>query len=161
MEAGKLNQGSIYLLLYGMIGVVGLANVIYHFHRYEIGDSSKLNKYRLSPNHILIKLRLFKYNNNFNYFLLIPYLIAWILFFIIFILYIIYWCGIKILEVFFLNQWVNIALLGLILAYMSYALFIEPKIRDSNQFESPDFVMNSEEKKDKKDEQIESSTTQV
>ena len=114
------------------MAIVYIGMCIYYFHRYDIGDSSKLNKYRLSPNNILIKLKLFKYNNNFNYFLLIPYLIAWNLFFIVFILYIIYWCGIKNLESFFLNKWVNISLMGLMLLYMAYLLFIEVKILDSN-----------------------------
>lgn len=127
-----MNRNLIYLLLLGMMAIVYIGMCIYYFHRYDIGDSSKLNKYRLSPNNILIKLKLFKYNNNFNYFLLIPYLIAWNLFFIVFILYIIYWCGIKNLESFFLNKWVNISLMGLMLLYMAYLLFIEVKILDSN-----------------------------
>ncbi len=135
---------------------------MYYSHRYgDISDNSDLNKYKLSEKNILIRLKLFKYNNNFNYLLLIPYLIAWNLLFALLILYIIYWCGVVGLESFFASIYLNITLAGVMLLFMCYSGFMHIKIRDHNRLEAPDFVMNSEEKKDKKDEQIESSTTQV
>ena len=64
----------VYFPLIISIYLVYLSATIYYSHRYTIRNSSTFNKYRLSPNNILIRLKLFKYNNDFNYFLLIPYL---------------------------------------------------------------------------------------
>lgn len=78
---------SIIILVYGL--------VCYYVQKYEINEDSKLFKYRPSKNNILIKLKLFKYDWKFNYLLLIPYLISWIIFITILILYILYWIGIE------------------------------------------------------------------
>ena len=65
----------IYSPLWLAICIVVAGWMIYYSQKYRIGDASTMNKYKLSPTHILIKLKLFKYDNRFNYFLLIPYLV--------------------------------------------------------------------------------------
>ena len=139
----------MYFPLIISILLILLSAVIYYHHSYEIGDSSSLNKYKGSKENILIRLKFFKYNNNFNFILLIPYLIAWNLFFIVFILYIIYWCGIAKLEVFFASIWTNNLGIGLIIVYITYGAFIQRKIFYSNNLEKPDFL--TDEEKNKKD----------
>ena len=141
----------IYAPLLIAVFLIGWSADTYYNHRYDIGTSSSMNKYRLPREHILIRLKLFKYNNNFNYFLLIPYLIAWNLFFMIFIFYSIYWCGVGILANFFASKYVIFAMIILMLLYMGYTGFIQQKILNSNRIEKPNFKMEQKQKADKKD----------
>ena len=141
----------IYFPLVCSIVTVACGAILYYIQRYEITNNNKFNRYKVPPNNILIKLKLFRYDNRFNYFLLIPYLIAWNLFFIILILYIIYWCGVVELEVFFVNKWVGLSLCILLVLYISYSGFIDALILHSYTFASPDFIMDSKQKDDKKD----------
>ena len=94
----------IYSPLWLAICIVVAGWMIYYSQKYRIGDASTMNKYKLSPTHILIKLKLFKYDNRFNYFLLIPYLVSWGLFLLIFVLYILYWLGVAQLKIFLGNK---------------------------------------------------------
>ena len=120
------NQELIYFPLGLSIMLVIAGAIVYYVHRYGgIPDNSFYTKFKLSKNNFLIRLKLFKYDNNFNWFLLIPYLIAWNLFFVVVILYIIYWCGVAELECFFVSKWGNFLLIGLSLLYMLYSAFID------------------------------------
>ena len=120
------NQALIYCPLALSLLVLFAGAIVYYVHRYGgIPDNSFYNKHKPSKNNFLIRLKLFKYDNNFNYFLLIPYLIAWNLFFVIVILYIIYWCGVMELKNVFMCKWVNFSLLGIGLLYMLYSAFID------------------------------------
>ena len=125
---------------------------IYYFHRYgDLKNNSIYDKYKLSPNNILIRLKLFKYNNNFNLILLIPYLITIGLFVVIFTLYIIYWCGLTVLEDFFKNRWLIIALMGIAILFMGYSAVIDRMIGNSGGWNSPDFSVNNGTAKDEKE----------
>lgn len=126
--------------------------IVYYIQRVPISSNSKLNKYKLSPKNILIRLRLFKYDNRFNYFLLIPYLFSWLLFFVVLILYIIYWCGSAKLESFFLCMWVNLSMAFIPLGLMTYSAFIRELISRTNGLGKPDFKVD--EKKDEKDKPL-------
>lgn len=126
-----------------LLVIVGASN--YYHHKYSIDASSAMNKFKLSEDHILIRLKLFKYDNNFNYFLLVPYLIAWNLFFVILILYIIYWFGVTSMTAFFTNKWCILALLIVLLLYMGYGGIIQQVILHSNRLEKPTFIMDKED----------------
>ena len=116
----------IYLPLILSVLLVVSGVVVYYIHRYGgIPDNSFYNKYKPSKNNILIRLKLFKYDNNFNYFLLIPYLVAWGLFFGIVVLYIICWCGVIELKTLFVKKWFAFSLLGLAFLYMLYSAIID------------------------------------
>ena len=122
MKASNL----IYFPLALSLLLVVVGAMVYYNHRYgDIPDNSFYNKYKPSKNNFLVRLKLFKYDNNFNYFLLIPYLFSWLVFFVIVVLYIIYWCGVIGLESFFVSKWVNSSLIGLILLYALYTVFID------------------------------------
>ena len=147
-------MNSIYLVyfpLFNAIFSVVCGAIVYYVQRVPISTNSKLNKYKLSPKSILIKLKLFKYDNRFNYFLLIPYLFSWLLFFVVLILYIVYWCGIIQLESFFACKWVNVLMVFIPLGLMTYSAFIRELISCTNGLEVPDFIMEKNEKKDKLD----------
>lgn len=142
---------AVFILVFGIN--------IYCIHRYgDLRNNSIYDKYKLSPNNILIRLKLFKYNNNFNLILLIPYLITIGLFVVILILYVIYWCGATRLELFLGNRWLSVILLVVAIFFMAYSAIIDSMIGNSGGWDSPDFTMNSKNlndkeknKKDKKD----------
>lgn len=73
----------------------------YFLQRFDINEDSKLYKYRPKPNHILLKLKIFKDNKRFNYFLLIPYLLSWFVFISVFFLYCLYWLGVPYIRKYF------------------------------------------------------------
>lgn len=128
------------LTLAVLLVFMGFSN--YYHHRYTIEDSSTLNKYKLAQDHILIRLKLFKYDNNFNYFLLVPYLIAWVLLFVALILYIIYWCGAVEMAFFFKNKVLLASLVVVLLLYMGYGGIIQQVILHSNRLDTPTFIMD-------------------
>ena len=130
------------LTLVVLLVVMGFSN--YYHHRYTIEDSSTLNKYKLAQDHILIRLKLFKYDNNFNYFLLVPYLIAWGLLFVALILYSIYWCGVVEMAFFFKNKALLASLVVALLLYMGYGGIIQQVILHSNRLDTPTFTMDNE-----------------
>ena len=138
------------LVLAGFILFWGIN--IYCIHRYgDLKNNSIYDKYKLSPNNILIRLKLFKYNNNFNLILLIPYLITIGLFVVILIFYIIYWCGVTFLEELFKNHWVIIALIGIAILFMGYSAIIDNMIGNSGGWDSPDFSVDNGTTKDEKE----------
>lgn len=130
----------IYMPLFLAIFLVFLGANTYYHHKYNIEESSTLNKFKLPENHILIRWKLFKYDNNFNYFLLVPYLIAWNLFFVVLILYIVYWCGVVVMATFFTNIGFVFPLMILLLFYMGYSGIIQQVILHSNRLEKPTFI---------------------
>ena len=95
----------IYLPMIMSIFSVAIGALIYYLPKYEITDYNSINKYKISKNNILIKLKLFKYDNRFNYFLLIPYLLTWIIFFVVFILYVLYWYGLSAVGNIFVSKY--------------------------------------------------------
>lgn len=142
-------MNSIYLAyfpLFNAIFSVVCGAIVYYDQRVPISTNSKLNKYKLSKTNILIKLKLFKYDNKFNYFLLIPYLFSWLLFFVILILYIIYWCGITQLARFFICRWVNLSMVLIPLGLMIYSAFMRELISCANGLDVPDFITEKNEK---------------
>lgn len=124
---------------------------MYYNHRYDIADESTLNKYRLPKEHFLIKLKLFKYNNDFNYFLLVPYLMGWNIFFIILTLYILYWCGVTSLVNFFTSKWVLAILFLLYILYLLYFGIFQHIILLSNRTRKTDFKWEENSKEADKD----------
>lgn len=138
----------IYSPLWLAICIVVAGWMIYYSQKYRIGDASTMNKYKLSPTHILIKLKLFKYDNRFNYFLLIPYLVSWGLFLLIFVLYILYWLGVAQLKIFLGNKFFILSLIGLLLLYMLYMGGMQQHILNSNRIEKPNFVVENKKKED-------------
>lgn len=142
----------IYSPLCLAICIVVAGWMIYYSQKYKISDTSTMNKYKLSPTHILIKLKLFKYDNRFNYFLLIPYLASWSLFLIIVVLYVLYWFGIVVLANLFGSKFFIFSLMGLLLLYMAYMGGIQQLILNSNGIEKPNFLTDKEQKKDEKEE---------
>ena len=103
-----------------------------------------INKFKLSQDHFFIKLKLFKYDNNFNLLFLIPYLIAWSLFFAVLIVYIFYWCGALALVTLLTNKWVNLFLIVLLLLCMGYSAIIDQVILHGGRLEKPTFVIEQE-----------------
>ena len=138
----------IYSPLWLAICIVVAGWMIYYSQKYKIGDTSTMNKYKLSQTHILIKLKLFKYDNRFNYFLLIPYLVSWGLFLLIFVLYILYWLGVAQLKIFLGNKFFILSLMGLLLLYMLYMGGMQQHILNSNRIEKPNFVVENKKKED-------------
>ncbi len=141
----------IYAPLVIAVFLVLCGAMVYYVQGYKITDNNKINKYKLSPNNILIRLKLFKYNNKFNLLLVVPYLITWNLFFVVLILYIVYWCGLTGLGSFFASRWVNFSLSGLSLLILTYHAFIRQKILYGYTLAKPNFVMEDEQTKDEKD----------
>ena len=137
----------IYSPLWLVICIVIAGWMIYYSQKYRIGDASTMNKYKLSPTHILIKLKLFKYDNRFNYFLLIPYLVSWGLFLLIFVLYILYWLGVAELGNLFKAEFFIFSLISLLLLYMIYMAVIQQHILNSNRVEGPNFIIENKKKK--------------
>ena len=103
---------AMVLLVYGWM--------CYYLQKYEIYEGNKLFKCRPSIDNVLIRLKLFKYDWRFNYFLLIPYLLAWTVFLATIVMYCFYWCGIKELEVILLQKWFLLIIVCLFLAVMIY-----------------------------------------
>jgi len=134
----------IYYPLLGAVLLLSYGAMCYYLQKHEIQSNNKMFKHRPSSNHILIKLKLFKYDWKFNYWLLIPYLLAWNIFLGTICLYLFYWCGIKALETILLQKWFLLIIGVLCLIMMIYAPVIQAVI----------FRYNSITKKIGKDEKI-------
>lgn len=145
-----MDSVKVYAALIGVSFLVLWAARLYYFPRYKIGDSRTFYKGKLSKNNILIKLGFFKYNDNANWFLLIPYLLAWILFIATLIAYIVYWSGVEQLVVFFTSKWVGIFIIQLFPLYLAYEAILNIIYTSSGNLviNKPDFKV--EEKKDEK-----------
>ena len=116
--------------------------ICYFLQKFEIGETNKLYRFRPSKNNLLIKLRIFKYDWRFNYFLLIPYLFSWGIFLTVFILYILYWTKINTMKDLFLSYWFNFTLAAFIILMMIYIAVIQVVI-DMNSL--PDFRFPKDE----------------
>ena len=125
----------IYTPLVFSLIILYLGIICYYMQKYEINEDSKLFKYRPNENNILIKLKLFKYDWRFNYLLLIPYLIAWGIFIIIFVLYFLYWVGVKGLINLFSLYWCHIVLLIVMFLMVIYIAVIKEIINFYNSKE--------------------------
>ena len=146
-----MDSVKVYALLIGVSFLVLWAARLYYLPRYNIGDSRAFYKGKLSPNNILIKLKLFKDNDNSNWFLLVPYLLAWNLFIATLIAYIVYWSGVEQLAAFFTSKWVGIFIIQLFPLYLVYEAILNIIYTSSGNLviNKPDFKV--EEKKDEKD----------
>lgn len=128
---------------------------LYYVRRYGgIPENSFFNKYKPSKDSILIRLKLFKYDNNFNYFLLVPYILVWNISLSIVFLYIIYWCGIKELKILFLNKWFILSIIIFVILIVVYGRLIDLMriYGKSNDDNGRDFIMKNEKEKTKDDE---------
>lgn len=134
----------MYTPLVFAVIILYLGILCYYLQKYEIDENSKLFKYRPNKNNILIKLKLFKYDWRFNYFLLIPYLISWLVFIITLILYMLYWIGVKCLIDLFLMYWFHRALVILILLMEIYIATLQTII---NFYNEKAYSLTKEEKK--------------
>ena len=140
------------MLLIAAVMLLVWSSLIYFKLKRPITDYSKLNKYKLSKNNILIKLKLFKYDNRFNYLLLIPYLTTWGIFFVSLILYIIYWCGVSALVIILGSSGVYyLFIIGTVLL-LGYLVFLEniliPRSYTLDKYNFPEDKTNDEEEKD-------------
>lgn len=122
--------------------------LVYYVQAYEITDYNSFNKYKISKNNILIKLKLFKYDNRFNYFLLIPYLITCCIFIVVLILYVVYLFGVVELLMLIINKYVNLVLYGLAVLLLVYKTIIRKVILNSYSHQKYNF---SEDKKNDND----------
>ena len=115
---------TVILLIYGV--------ACYYLQRNEIKRDNKMFRCRPSSKNILIKLKFFKYDWRFNYFLLIPYLLAWTIFFLIISLYFLYWFGIKEIQIILLQNWLLSIIMVLWLIMIIYICIIQQIINVYN-----------------------------
>lgn len=127
------------------------ATLLYNAQSGIIKDDSKWNKYKLKSNSVLIKLKIFKYNNDANWLLVAPYLLAWIVDVLILILYAIYACGAVGLNALFTSTWFIFVSCSILPIIIVYYILIREKIIESYKFEKPYFLTDEEQKKDEKD----------
>lgn len=117
-----------YAILCCAVQILIFGALCFYCMKYDISKDSKLHKYRPSKNSILLRWKLFKDDKRFNYFLIIPYLIAWNIFIVVFIIYVLWWCGISYIEnILSLNPLIY-CFAGIMLAFMIYLAIIEQVI---------------------------------
>ncbi|MBQ3506310.1 MAG: hypothetical protein IJA89_06025 [Clostridia bacterium] len=116
--------------------ILFLAISQYYFPRNKIEENSAFDKFQLSKKNILIKLKFFRYGPMFNYFTVIPYLYAWILFLSVFISYVLYWVGVLSVQVFLTSQALKLVLQVSALLLCGYYAGLQAMIRSSYR---PDF----------------------
>ena len=127
------------------------ATLLYNAQSGIIKDDSKWNKYKLKSNSVLIKLKIFKYNNDANWLLVAPYLLAWIVDVLILILYAIYAFGAVGLNALFTSTWFIFVSCSILPIIIVYYILIREKILESYKNEKPNFLTDEEQKKDEKD----------
>jgi hypothetical protein len=110
------------VMYYSLILVVGifLWGFACFFLQPDIKKNNKLYKYRPKSNSLLLRLKLFKDNERFNYFLLIPYILSWVIFIVIFCLYCLYWFGVPYMQDILYSTIFLAVLLGIYFMYMLY-----------------------------------------
>ncbi len=133
------------------------ATLLYNAQSGIIKDDSKWNKYKLKSNSVLIKLKIFKYNNDANWLLVAPYLLAWIVDVFILVLYFIYACGAVGLNALFTSTWFIFVSCSILPIIIVYYILIREKILESYKNEKPSFVMDKKKEEEIKNEQIEIS----
>ena len=134
-----------YAVLVAGVAVLMYGIICYFLQKFDITENNKLYRYRPKESNLLIKWKIFKYNLRFNYFLLIPYLFAWVLFIVILILYCVYWCGVSQLKNVLSSKIFIGSMGGIILLMMLYIGIIQVII-------SRNYI---NEKKDKEAKKIE------
>ena len=105
-----------------------LAKTLFKAQKGLIEDGSKLNKYKLSKNNVLIRLKLFKYNNDANYLIIVPYLVSAVVAFVVVGLYFIYACGVLELKILFESAPFMLTVFFMIHVLIVYYAIIHQKI---------------------------------
>ena len=85
----------------------------YFCQRYSITKENKLYKYRPKPDSFLLRSKLFKDTERFNYFLLIPFLFSWFVFVGTLFLYFLYLIGLRSLETLLVSPYFVVSLLAI------------------------------------------------
>lgn len=115
----------MYYSLYCAFCILCSGVMCYFLQRFDISEDSKLYKYRPKPNNILLKLKIFKNNKRFNYFLLIPYLLSWFVFISVFFLYCLYWLGVPYIQEILSSVILNLVLCIFLISIMLYIGIIQ------------------------------------
>ncbi|MBR2442640.1 MAG: hypothetical protein IKB20_06225 [Clostridia bacterium] len=122
--------------------------LLYDAQKGLIKGDTKWNKYKLKEDNILIRLKILKNNNDANWLLIFPFLIACIAGLVIGFLYFLYGCGVTTLNVLFSSAWfICISGASLFIGIIYYAI-IREKISESYKNEKPDFVLDLKNSKD-------------
>lgn len=149
-ESDVINQGGTILRIFLPLLVIPIivlsTSILYNAQKGIIKDASKFNKYKLSPNNILIKLRLFKYNNDTNWVLIIPYLIVFCISFLTIFLYWIYMCGALKLRSLLESSWFGGPLFVLLPMLILYYAIIRQIILGDCKNEKLDFTIHKNDK---------------
>ena len=111
----------LYTALYSAAVVLLAGLACYFCQKYPITKENKLYKYRPKPDSFLLRSKLFKDTERFNYFLLIPYLFSWFVLIGIFIMYCLYWFGLQSVENILSSYYL---VLALALLYFTIALYV-------------------------------------
>lgn len=122
----------MYYPLFFVIAILYFGVVCYFFQKYDINEDSKLYKYRPKPNNILLKLKIFRNNKRFNYFLLIPYLLSWFVFISVFFLYCLYWFGVPYIQKILSSVILKLGLCIVLIIIMIYIAIIQQIIGSFN-----------------------------
>lgn len=138
----------LFLPLLAIFILVLAAGMLYNAQKGIIKDNSRFNKYKLSANNILIRLKLFKYNNDTNLILIIPYLLILFSSFLVTILYVVYACGVLQLKSLFESVWFGGALFILLPILILYYVIIRQIVLEDYKQEKPDFIINKKSKAD-------------
>lgn len=144
----------LYLALFEIIFLFFLAYSLYTAQKGIIKEGNKFNRYKLSKNNILIRLKLFKYDNDANYLLILPFIITLNIVFVVIALYLIYACGIVILRALLESIWLISVILFIIFIIILYYAIIRSLILDSCVKEKTGFLNTEkiyDEKLDKRD----------
>lgn len=140
-----------YVPLIFALVIVFEAIVLYNAQKGIIKDSSKFSRFKLSEKNILIRLRLFKYDNDTNYFFVIPLLLAWNIFLTILIVYMIYSFGVTTLKSIIMAQWFILFSTIPVPIFIIYFALIRELIFDSYKNQKPNFITDKEENSKGKD----------
>ena len=111
----------------------------------DLRNNSIYDKYKLSPNNILIRLKLFKYNNDANWVLIIPYLIAFCISFLVILLYVIYMCGALKLRVLLESSWFVVPLFVVSPILILYYAIIRQIILEDYKNEPLNFTISKKD----------------
>lgn len=119
------------LIAAGCILLMGF--LCFFCQRADITEENKLYKYRPNANSVLLRLKLFKNNKRFNYFLLVPYISSWTIFIIIFFLYFLYWVGVPYIQEIISSVILVGTLLGVWIIVSIYTAIIQQVIINMNE----------------------------
>lgn len=121
----KNEQDAIFLFFWGYLLVLPFGLVNCFFNKYEIREDNRLYIYRPSQYCFLLKFKLFKDNNKFNYFLLAQLFISFIVFAVETIFFVLYLFKVEI-AVYFIKSGILFAVSAVFcLADMIYTIVLE------------------------------------